>query len=486
MIAASLPRAARPALAPAALVLGLTGCGAPVSPSLRVPPRLATAEGAVHSAALRADGPLQVSVPLSAAQARGRWHWRLFGPGTGSARAEYVRPDGTVAHERALRTDPSGDIIETLVDAFGVEIHRTTLRPDGTAQRQWRSGRVALDGCHHLAIERAPDGRRERRRCLSATDAPMVDDEGCLERDLRLDERGLVAQRACLGRAGPALDHDGVHRVVVTRDALGALTEERFEDTAGRPAAKLGGCHGRRVTHHPSGDVASVTCLDAAGAPALDPRTGVATTTVQVDARGCDVRRSHLDARGRLVADRDGVAHVLLDRGPRCELVRQEQRTADGALRLVAGVAVRTHLYDGRGQLTRTACFDEHRLSTNCLGNGQTYGVVLTFAYDDRGRLEHRRAYMASAGESWTAGDIPHLTETTHDDQGRRRLVRYYNEYSRPDTASPSVGQEVYSHDPATGLLARIEYFTWAQARATGSAGCHTVRLTSSPEGLRQ
>ncbi len=462
-----------------ALTLALAGCSPPTSPSLGLAPRAPTAEGATYARTVEPGKSLQVIVPLTAAQARGRWHWRLFGLGSADERAEYVSPDGVLMGE--LRSSRRGDdIVHQRLDAFGTESYRMTVRADGTYQLRYPSGRVSLTGCDRVIVER--DGLREHRRCLSVTGAEAADEGGCTRRELVRDARGLIIETACFGPAGPAVDEAGLHRIRTTYDALGSRVEERHEDLLGRPVANLSGCHGRRFAHADSLDLASTTCIDAAGAPVVDGSTGVATIVHESNARGCDVAISYRDERG-LPASPHGVARIVREPGPRCELLRQEFHDRAGALVVRDGVAVRTHLVDARGRVSRTSCFNELRYATNCMGSDGHYGSVLTYEYDDRGRLERRRGFLATMAESWTASHVPHLTEWTYDDQGRERLVRYYNEWSRPIEA-PSRGQEVHSYEPS-GDLASIAAFRWDGAPAKSNTGCHVVRFSHDALGRR-
>lgn len=487
MIAEPLLCGPRRALALVSLLSALTGCSAASgSPSLRLPPpRPATAEGATYSGVVVLRPGLRASAPLSADQVRGRWHWRLFGLGTAHARAEFVGPDGAVFRELLQETEAGGRVVDTFVDAFGVEIHRTTYQSDGLWQRVWRSGRSSFDGCHHVVVERDPSGRRELRRCLSPSGAPMADDEGCVWREMLLDERGLVAQSSCLGRSGPGHDDGGVHRTTYVRDGFGAPREERYEDAAGRPTSQFGGCHGRRRTFHPSGDIASITCLDAAGAPAVERGRGVAVTLRESDAHGCDVIERYLDEHGQPVTSRDGVARVTYERGPRCELLGQQSYALDGSLHMVGGVAVRTHLVNEEGLTTRTACLDDHRLPTSCTGTSSPQAAVMTFEHDERGRLARRRSYFVSMVESVTGSNMPHLTETVHDDQGRVRMRRYFDEYGRPGTTATILGQELLSYDD-TGLMSRVDFLSWQRTPVDPGTGCPSVVFTRDAEGRRQ
>jgi len=470
------------------LILASMGlaCGSASSPLLGPQPRLAPVEGAEFFAHQMSPhiAPVRWAISLSAAQARGRWHWRVFDRGTPQERAIWVRPDGTVRSEVKSSTTPEG-VSFTLTNAWGVEQSTTFASTGGVWTRRHRSGQVSLDGCHHAQITYDERSRVLSRHCFSAGGDVMVDADGCSLRRWGLTEQLLPGEILCLDAKDqtPAVDAQGIHRTTFLRDPKGDPTEERFFDTEGKPTASLrDGCYGLRTITDVSGDVGARTCLGLDGKPTRGRDFGVSTTLFTNDSAGCVIKETYADETGKTTLN-GAVAGLKFSVGYRCEILRVDRLRLDGQLLPDGGsVAVREYEYDEEGKRIKMRCFNEHLNPMNCNGARSSYGALITWSYDSLDRIDEMRALHITGIPSHLSGLVPHVTKNFYNRDGRLTSVSYYDNNGKPTFANETVGQSLFSYDNF-GLISTVGHFDWEGNPVESVLGCHGFVYSRDTQG---
>lgn len=419
--------------------------------------------------------------PLTASEARGRWHWRLTRERGRVVRATHLGPGGRVDHDMRVTHDRDGTRTVVQTDAHGVLVARSRYAPSGRAARLSRGGVAELDGCHHRSITFDAAGRPLERLCLDASELAVVDDSGCQLWRARYDDQNQRVAQSCLatdrhGRpTGPALDDEGVHEVRTTYSATGLQSERRFLDAQGAPAARRrDGCHGQRTEHDDGGTTHLTTCLGPQGQPQDERGTSVASVQHDVDANGCPVVTVFLDTSGRPAA-RGELARIAMEVNPQCDVLERVQKRRDGSLLAwPRRVARWVHRFDDQGQRVATACFGAGGEPTSCTGNSTPSGAIQLFEYDADGRHTMTRSLGPDRAPTDGGNGYPHATELHYNRDGRIDARRFFDAEGERAVAMGQVALQVHSYN-ALGHLVRTEAFDLHDRPVVDSTGCHGI-----------
>ncbi len=374
------------------------------------------------------------------AQAR----WNVGRRGADVVLADELTPRGRVTRTIAFDYDKSGKVTRIAsLEGHGLLDWARTFNPPGERHMERSlSGANQLMGCGAMSLK--VDGKSRTLECLQWNGSPMRDTNG-VSATLSKSDDGFVMEMQRLGPGKKAaVGHDGVHRIVIQRDAVGRQVAQLYFDLAGKLViSSQVGCAGRRWEYDERGVMAREICLGPDGEPAA-AEVGVAVTMITSDADGCTIGKTYLDRDGRPTHVR-GVHGLLLDVDRFCDELTKTCIDDDGKPTACGPEEPAKYDYarDEKGRLLS----QKHREEDGQPGRDPEYGVFeVRKDYDALGNLVEESCWGASGEATECDHTGYHAEKITVDDAGRTREVRYFDAEGAP-TTNLGVAKRRYVYD---------------------------------------
>lgn len=261
------------------------------------------------------------------------------------------------------------------------------------------------------------------------------------------DARGRVLSFTYVNSEGNPTEQEGVYLVAKTRNAIGAVVEERYFGFGDAPVSGPAGAH--RVVHEVDehGVDLSIRYYDAKGQPTL--------------AQGAHVERLKNDANGNILETR----FFDVQGAP----TRSEY----------FGAAIVRRVRDARGNLTSLALFDEQERPVV----GATHFAVMKRRYDAQDLLIES-AYFGVDGAPLRLKDLGNaILRQTRDARGNVIVERFYDERGAPMLGTEHYHRVDIAYDQRDNPVS-FRYFDLNGARATVASGYYERQLTYDGDRL--
>lgn len=415
--------------------------------------------------------------PLSAEQAKGKWHNRVTIANEKVIKIEAIRPSGLVSETLDIKRQPDGALSINKIDSHNVTLSITTHR-ENLISTVARSGVISERGCAQLKQTYSAEGDVIEETCLGPTGFAVIDESGCAIRRYTWSADHIKQSSACFTEdPKPQLDSDGVHLEKYQYNAEGKLEDESFFDIQGSPTPRVAdGCFRVHLLYDTAGNRVALQCLDASGAPRAFQGQTSTQAKFEYDANGCSTRTLFLDGTGK-PATRGSLHSYSTRRDNHCAVTHSELRGLKGELIRDNdwGLPLVDYSYDAQGLLLSRSCYGVDSRPMSCGGATTPVGVTIRYTYDEKGRVTSEKGFAQDGTPTKQSHSYPHETKTAYGNDGRKAMEAFFDERSTPTTALGGVAIMSFRYDALGGLVSEI-FYGLDRKPVESAVGCHEIK----------